>query len=113
MSFKENLKEEITYQGLLLKEVAAKAGLPPNTISNYLRSNSSIPSVDIAYKIAKALNVSVEYLVTGSNDFSSKNNSDHNNYSAETRLFADKFEQLSPKEKQLVKVLINEMISSK
>ena len=65
MGFKENLRDEISYQGLLIKELAAKAGLNAGSISNYLKENSSIPSADIAVKIADALNVSVEYLVTG------------------------------------------------
>ena len=65
MGFKENLRDEISYQGLLIKELAAKAGLNAGSISNYLKENSSIPSADIAVKIADALHVSVEFLVTG------------------------------------------------
>ena len=65
MGFKENLKDEISYQGIMVKELALKAGLQPNSISNYIRENSSVPSADIAVKIAGALGVSVEYLVTG------------------------------------------------
>ena len=65
MGFKENLKDEISYQGILVKELAIKAGLQPSSISNYIRENSSVPSADIAVKIAGALGVSVEYLVTG------------------------------------------------
>lgn len=65
MGFKENLKDEISYQGIMVKELAIKAGLQPSSISNYIRENSSVPSADIAVKIAGALGVSVEYLVTG------------------------------------------------
>ena len=65
MGFKENLKEELTYKGMLVKDLAEKTGLNQASLSNYLRENSSIPSADIAVKIAKALNVSVEYLVSG------------------------------------------------
>lgn len=65
MGFKENLRDEISYQGLMVKEVAEKAGIKPGTLSNYLKENSSIPSADIAVKIAQALHVTVEYLVTG------------------------------------------------
>ena len=73
MGFKENLKDEISYQGLMIKEVEAKAGLSTGTMSNYLKENSSIPSADIAVKIAKALNVSVEYLVQGQKSTNDKN----------------------------------------
>ncbi len=65
MGFKENLRDEISYQGLMIKEVADKAGIKAGSLSNYLKENSSIPSADVAVKIANALNVSVEYLVTG------------------------------------------------
>lgn len=65
MGFKENLRDEISYQGLMIKEVAQKAGIKAGSLSNYLKENSSIPSADVAVKIANALNVSVEYLVTG------------------------------------------------
>ncbi len=72
MGFKENLKDEISYQGILVKELAIKAGLHPSSISNYIRENSSVPSADIAVKIAGALGVSVEYLVTGKDSRPSK-----------------------------------------
>lgn len=65
MGFKENLRDEISYQGLMIKEVAEKAEIKAGSLSNYLKANSSIPAADVAVKIAKALNVSVEYLVTG------------------------------------------------
>ncbi len=65
MGFKENLRDEISYQGLMVKEVADKAGIKAGSLSNYLKENSSIPAADVAVKIAQALNVSVEYLVTG------------------------------------------------
>lgn len=69
MGFKENLRDEISYQGLMIKEVAEKAGIKAGSLSNYLKENSSVPSADVAVKIAKALNVSVEYLVTGKESF--------------------------------------------
>ncbi len=65
MGFKENLKSEIEYQGLQLKELAAKCGVSKNTIGNYLTGHNSLPTADTAVKIARALGVSVEYLVTG------------------------------------------------
>ncbi|MDY2826130.1 MAG: helix-turn-helix transcriptional regulator, partial [Treponema sp.] len=48
-----------------VKELAAKTGLNRKTIDNYLTKNSADPSATNAVKIAKALNVTVEYLVTG------------------------------------------------
>ena len=54
------------YQGLSTRELAEKSGVGKRTIDNYLMSNPQEPGVYNAQKIAKALNVSVEFLVTGS-----------------------------------------------
>lgn len=66
MSFRENLRDEMEYQGLSTRELAEKSGVGKRTIDNYLMSNPQEPGVYNAQKIAKALNVSVEFLVTGS-----------------------------------------------
>ena len=77
MSFKENLKSELEYQDIQLKELAAKTGISKNRIGNYLTGHNSLPAADNAVKIAQALGVSVEYLVTGipaqQNDIINKN----------------------------------------
>lgn len=65
MSFRENLKDELKYQDLKVKELADKAGIPKRTIDHYLTENSYTPSAENAVKIAQALHVTVEYLVTG------------------------------------------------
>ena len=64
-SFRENLRSELDFQGLTVKELSAKTGIIKGTLDNYLGVRASIPPADIAVKIAQALNVSVEYLVTG------------------------------------------------
>lgn len=64
-SFRENLRSELDFQGLTVKELSAKTGIIKGTLDNYLGVRASIPPADIAVKIADALNVSVEYLVTG------------------------------------------------
>lgn len=65
MRFRENLKAELLYQGVLVKELSAKTGISKRTLDNYLREKGSMPPADYAVLIAKALNTSVEYLVTG------------------------------------------------
>lgn len=65
MGFKENLKAELQYRDMTVKELANLSGIKKQTLDNYLSTHNSIPSVDVAVKIAKALQVSVEYLVTG------------------------------------------------
>jgi transcriptional regulator with XRE-family HTH domain len=65
MGFKENLKLELSYSGTLVKELAEKSGISQHTIENYLNVRSCMPSADAAVLIARALGVSVEYLITG------------------------------------------------
>ena len=65
MGFKENLKAQLDYSGMLVKELAARSGVKKKTIDSYLGNRGYTPSVEAAINIAKALGVSVEYLVTG------------------------------------------------
>jgi transcriptional regulator with XRE-family HTH domain len=72
MGFRENLKFELAYKGMLVKELAALSGISRHTLDNYLNIRGHIPSADIAVKIAHALDVSVEYLVTGEDSYHEK-----------------------------------------
>jgi transcriptional regulator with XRE-family HTH domain len=65
MGFRENLKSQLEYSGMLVKELAARSGVKKKTIDSYLGTHSCTPSVESAVSIAKALGVSVEFLVTG------------------------------------------------
>jgi len=65
MGFKENLKSELSYSGMLVKELAAKSGVNKYSLDNYLNKRGQIPSVEVAVKIAQVLGVTVEYLATG------------------------------------------------
>ena len=65
MAFRENLKSELSYKGMLVKELAAQVRISKKTLDNYLNARGYIPSADVAVKIAHALGVTVEYLVTG------------------------------------------------
>lgn len=65
MSFRENLRDEISYKGLQIKELAAMVGISYGSFLSYVDARAVIPNAQIAVKIAKALDVSVEYLVTG------------------------------------------------
>jgi transcriptional regulator with XRE-family HTH domain len=63
--FKTILRTELDYLGLTVKELSAKTGIAKGTLDCYLGSRASMPPADIAVKIANALGVTVEYLVTG------------------------------------------------
>ncbi len=103
MSFKDNLREELNFQGLMIKDLAERTGLNQASLSNYLRENSSIPSADIAVKIAKALNVSVEYLITG--NISQTNVQE--NFSCEVIRLAKKLSKISTQDLKHITALID------
>ena len=63
--FSMRLRSEIEYIGLNQKEFAAKAGIKKRALDAYLRAQQSMPPADTAVKMAAALGVSVEYLITG------------------------------------------------
>jgi transcriptional regulator with XRE-family HTH domain len=65
MGFAENLRDELDYQGLIVKQLAAKTGINLHTLNHYLSGKKSTPPADTAVRIAAALGVTVEYLVTG------------------------------------------------
>ncbi|WP_461256894.1 helix-turn-helix domain-containing protein [Treponema sp. R80B11-R83G3] len=63
--FRTNLRAELDYHELTVKELGDKTGIPKGTLDCYLGVRASMPPADIAVKIANALDVTVEYLVTG------------------------------------------------
>jgi transcriptional regulator with XRE-family HTH domain len=93
MGFKENLKAELTYSGMLVKELAAKARLKKHTIDNYLSVRGRMPAADVAVRIAAVLGVSVEYLINGSE---TANNKVSVYFSPEVRQMARIAEKLNP-----------------
>ncbi len=64
-TFRENLRDELDYQDMKVKELSVATGIPKPTLDCYLSARQVIPPADIAVKIAKVLNVSVEYLICG------------------------------------------------
>jgi transcriptional regulator with XRE-family HTH domain len=65
ISFRSNLRSELDYLGITVKELSQKTGIAKGTLDCYLGVRASMPPADIATKIANVLGVSVEYLVTG------------------------------------------------
>jgi transcriptional regulator with XRE-family HTH domain len=98
MGFKENLKAELTYSGMLVKELAAKAGLKKHTVDNYLSVRGRMPAADVAVRIASVLGVSVEYLINGSE---TANNKTPAYFSPEVRQMARIAEKLNPDYRQI------------
>lgn len=67
MGFRENVRDEISYKGLQIKEVAARVGISYGSFLSYVDARAVLPNVEIAVRIAQVLGVSTEYLVTGKN----------------------------------------------
>ena len=59
------MRAELDFRGLTVKELSAKTGIAQGTLNCYLGARASMPPADIAAKIAGALGVTVEFLVTG------------------------------------------------
>jgi transcriptional regulator with XRE-family HTH domain len=64
-NFRKNLRDELEYQDLTVKELAAKSGVAKGALDCYVGKQASVPPATTAVKIARALGVSVEYLVSG------------------------------------------------
>ena len=65
MGLRKNLREELDRQGLTVKELSAKANIAKGALEMYLGVRESMPPADTAVSIARALGVTVEYLVNG------------------------------------------------
>lgn len=66
MTFWETVDSEREYKNLSRKELAYLANFSINSIPTGI-ARGSIPAADVAYRIAKVLGVSVEYLLLGGN----------------------------------------------
>jgi transcriptional regulator with XRE-family HTH domain len=66
-NFRENLRNELDYQNITVKELCVKTGIPKATLECYLGTRANRPSADAAFKIARALGVTMEYLMTEHN----------------------------------------------
>ena len=109
MSFSENLKSELEYKGMFVKELSHKTGIPKQTIDKYLLSKGkAMPPADKAVRIAQALGVTVEYLVTGKEPANKK--TPGKVLSAETRSIADTIEPLPREKRKIVEKTVKELV---
>jgi len=108
MGFKENLKGELEYSGIPVKELAHRTGIPKQTIDKYLLSNSSMPPADKAVKIAQILGVSVEYLVTGSKNSNIKTQNIY--LSPKMRAINECIKALSFEELKIIETAVAELV---
>ena len=118
MSFWQNVDDELKFQCLERKELAAKADFDVSYIGKGIRRNS-VPAADLALRIANALNVKLEFLL----DMPADKKPASANNSSETSLavrmyhkhakFLSALETLTPKEQKTVLDLIQTINSAR
>ena len=107
MSFWKNVDDELKFQCMERKQLAAIANFDVSYIGKGIKRNS-IPSADLALRISKALNVSLEFLL----DMPKTEKSDYQNNTGETNTairmyhkyseFASVLDSLSPIEQNTI-----------
>ncbi len=112
-TFRENLREELDYQDMKVKELAVATGIPKPTLDCYLSARQVIPPADIAVKIAQTLNVSVEYLVTGENISLQNQQGIQNKESiSKFNILIKDFAKLSKRDQEIVLMITEKMAGS-
>lgn len=66
VNFWKNVDDELKYNGKNRKTLAREACFDVSNIGKGIQQNN-VPAADTAYRIARALNVSIEYLLDGNN----------------------------------------------
>ena len=87
LQFWQNVKEELDYNLITQKDLAAAVGISYNTLQSWI-NRDRLPNAEQAVKIAEALNTSVEFLVTG------KSNNRKNDHSKTVKLLEQAIENL-------------------
>ena len=106
-NFWERVDEELEYKGMNRKSLATEVGFYLGNIGKGIQLGSS-PSADTAVKIAKILNVSVEYLVTGQDSSLQKENLDLHRY-REYSSFINQLDSLPENQRELIKSIVAKM----
>jgi transcriptional regulator with XRE-family HTH domain len=99
-TFRNTLREELDYQGLTVKELAYKSSVAKGALDSYLGKQASMPPADVAFRIASALGVTVEYLVSGEDGDNKKNQVFISN--PKKRLILKMFDELLPEDQKLM-----------
>ncbi|WP_318661498.1 helix-turn-helix transcriptional regulator [Treponema sp.] len=90
--FWKNVNDELQYQGMNFKTLAYLTGIPYTTLTNGKNRIDSIPTADIAIKISRVLNISLERLLGSDAGFSDKEDSPDDE--SKKKYLFKKYEQL-------------------
>lgn len=107
MSFNENLKEAMYCKNVTTIQLATLSGINSGTISNYLKTKGSMPPVDKALKLAKALDVSVDFLVNGFEEKTESSIQQKSPFSIEVFKIAQRMDGLDKDELKIITSLID------
>ena len=107
MSFKENLKEAMYCKNLTTIQLAEMTGINSGTISSYLKTKNSMPPVDKALKLAKALDVSIDFLVNGFDEKTESSIQQKSPFSIEVFKIAQKLDGLEKDELAIITSMID------
>lgn len=107
MAFKDKLRDEIEFRGLLIKEVSSAVGISNSTFLSYIDARGVLPNVETAVKIADYLGVSVEYLVNDKKENESEQ--DDNQLSPKIRKLISTFKNLSEHDQSILLSLADVM----
>ena len=107
MSFNENLKEAMYCKNLTTIQLADLTDINSGTISNYLKTKGSMPPVDKALKLAKALDVSVDFLVNGFDSKTESSMQQKSPFTIEVFKIAQKMNGLDKDELEIITNLID------
>ena len=108
MNFWKVVIDELEFQNKTRKWLAAEASFDVSTIGTGLK-RESIPQVDLALRIAKALNVPVEYLVTGN----LKKKNSESSLPTDFQNYTEKMSKLTPSKRKIIFELIDSLIEEK
>lgn len=121
MGFWQNVDIEREFKNLTRKELAHLAGFSLTSLSTGIARNS-IPSADVAYRIAKVLDVSIEYLLMGGNESGDSTQgksgtTSENNIEAlfqkyiKYRTMIEHFDKLPPRIQKSIECMIQEIVN--
>ena len=107
MSFNENLKEAMYCKNLTTIQLANLTDINSGTISNYLKTKGSMPPADKALKLAKALDVSVDFLINGFDIKSESSIQQKSPFSIEVFKIAQKMDSLDKDELTIINSMVD------
>lgn len=107
MSFNENLKEAMYCKNLTTTQLANLTDINAGTISNYLKTKGSMPPADKALKLAKALDVSVDFLINGFDSKTESSIQHKSPFSIEVFKIAQKMSDLDKDELSIINSMID------